>query len=69
MRKRKDKVLAILLTQVDLLAINIKKLEVPRQKKDRYITPHEPTKSKECEGGKVEEMPLTLTKSKNTTEC
>lgn len=69
MRKRKDKVLAILLTQVDLLAINIKKLEVPRQKKDSYITPHEPTKSKECEGRKVEEMPLTLTKSKNTTEC
>uniref|UniRef100_M1DTI1 Uncharacterized protein n=1 Tax=Solanum tuberosum TaxID=4113 RepID=M1DTI1_SOLTU len=56
----KDQVLATLLTQLDLLARKIMELEVPYKNKDRYIPPHEGRKSKEYEGGQVQEILLLI---------
>jgi len=53
---QKNKILATLLTQLDLVAKQLMELEVPYKKKYQYIPPHECRKSKEHKSGWVAEI-------------
>ena len=48
--------MATLFTHLDLVSKHIIELEVPCKKNYRYITRHEHKKSKDYEGGKVNEI-------------